>query len=46
VRNAEGTAVAGVSVSMPSVRYRPEDNIRVDAALRFAADAIASRLDR
>jgi hypothetical protein len=40
------TAVAGMSVSMPSVRYRPEDNIRVDATLRFTADAIASRLDR
>jgi DNA-binding IclR family transcriptional regulator len=43
--NAEGPRWPGVLVSMPSVRYRPEDNIRVDAALRFAA-AIASRLDR
>jgi len=31
---------------MPYVRYRPEDNIRVDRPALFAADALPSRLDR
>lgn len=40
VRNPAGEAVAGLSVSMPSVRYEPQDLPALVAAIRFAARAI------
>ena len=41
VPGPDGTGVAGLSISMPSVRYVPQDLPRLDAALRDAAQAIA-----
>ncbi|SKG69749.1 IclR family transcriptional regulator [Mycobacteroides abscessus subsp. bolletii] len=44
VRGAAGTAVAGISVSMPSVRYQPQHLERIVAALGVAATAIEADL--
>lgn len=44
VRDRGGNALAGLSISMPSVRYAPSDLPRLDAALRFAAGAITAAL--
>lgn len=46
VRNVDGTAVAGVSVSMPSVRYDPHRLPALVAALGVAAQAIEGDLRR
>lgn len=44
VRGAAGTAIAGISVSMPSVRYQPQHLERIVAALGAAAAAIEADL--
>lgn len=44
VRDPAGRAVAGISISMPSVRYAPTDLPRIDAALRACAAAITAAL--
>lgn len=44
VRDASGRGVAGLSVSMPSVRYRPQTLERLVEAIRFAAGAIEQDL--
>lgn len=44
VRNPAGEIVAGLSVSMPSVRYEPRRLRSLVAALRFAAGAVAADL--
>lgn len=44
VRDREGRAVAGLSISMPSVRYSDAELPRLDAALRFASGAITAAL--
>jgi DNA-binding IclR family transcriptional regulator len=46
VRDPAGELVAGLSVSMPSVRYEPRRLPAVVAALRFAADAVTEDLRR
>jgi DNA-binding IclR family transcriptional regulator len=45
VRDSAGTFVAGISVSMPSVRYDPHRLRSIVAALGFAARAIAADLN-
>lgn len=44
VRNRGGQAVADLSVSMPSVRYEPQNLPGLVAAIRFAARAIGADL--
>lgn len=44
VRNPAGEAIAGLSVSMPSVRYEPHQLPTLVAAIRFAARAIEADL--
>lgn len=44
VRNHSGQAIAGLSVSMPSVRYEPQNLPGLVAAIRFAARAIEADL--
>lgn len=44
VPGPDGAGIAGLSISMPSVRYTPQDLPRLDAALRDAAQAIARLL--
>lgn len=44
VRNSTGEAVAGLSVSMPSVRYEPQNLPALVAAIRLAARAIEAEL--
>jgi len=44
VRNADGEAVAGLSISMPSVRYDPHQLRSFVAAIGFAARAIEAEL--
>ena len=44
VRNAAGEGVAGLSVSMPSVRYDPQRLPSLVGAIRFAARAIEADL--
>lgn len=44
VRNPAGAAIAGLSVSMPSVRYEPQNLPALVAAIRFAARAIEADL--
>lgn len=44
VRNADGEAVAGLSISMPSVRYDPHQLRSWVAAIGFAAKAIEADL--
>lgn len=44
VRNADGEAVAGLSISMPSVRYDPHQLRSWVGALGFAAQAIEAEL--
>jgi DNA-binding IclR family transcriptional regulator len=46
VRDVDGTAVAGVSVSMPSVRYDPHRLPGIVSALGVAAQAIEGDLRR
>ena len=44
VRNADGEAVAGLSISMPSVRYDPHRLHSWVAAIAFAARDIEAEL--
>ncbi|WP_246136144.1 IclR family transcriptional regulator [Knoellia locipacati] len=44
VRDSEGVAAAGLSISMPAVRYNPEHLPGVDAALIFATGAVTAAL--
>ena len=44
MRNPAGAAIAGLSVSMPSVRYEPQNLPALVAAIRFAARAIEADL--
>jgi DNA-binding IclR family transcriptional regulator len=46
VRDAEGRAVAGLSISMPSVRYDPHQLRSLVAAIGFAVKAIEADLRR
>ncbi len=46
VRDGTGLALAGLSLSIPSVRYAPENLPRIDAALRLTAEAIGSALTK
>ena len=44
VRDSTGRALAGITISMPSVRYQPAVLPRIDAALRACAEGITARL--
>lgn len=40
VRDSSGSAIAGLSISMPAVRYDPEQLPRLDATLRLAISSV------
>lgn len=46
IRDRQGRGIAGLSVSIPSVRYTAHDLPRLDAAPRFASSAITAALPR